>query len=215
VILCLINDADGQFEREVRDGRGSGWRSAVTLLISLIAACSLRLSAFHLGANPPLVRPSRRLGLPSPLRRHRGLREQLVQTLARGVTVGRLRPVLATVDHQQAIARHPAAGEGRKPLLHVRRQRRSGNVNAQFDCGRHLVHILAARTGGAHEPFLNRTLGDRDLVGDADRRSTVRWREVAVRQDYLSPIRYRQPVGPIRAEWTTPAGTSGGRSPDV
>lgn len=151
--------------------------------ISLVAACSLRLSALHLCSNPPLVRPSRRFCLAPPLRTHGGLREHLPQPFARGVPVGRLRSVLAALDHQHAIARHPAAGQRRKPLLDVRGQRGSGNVDAQLDCGRHFVHVLAARTGGTHEPFLDIGLVDSDLVGDADRRVTTRLRDVPTSHD--------------------------------
>jgi hypothetical protein len=64
--------------------------------------------------------------------------------------------VLAAIDHQHAIASHPAAGQRRKPLLDVRGQGGSGNVDAQFDCGRHFAHVLAARwmqlsSGGHHK----------------------------------------------------------------
>jgi len=156
---------------------------SVTSPVSLVAACSLRLSAPHLCSNPPLVRASRRLCLAPPLQTHRGLREHLPQPLARGVSVGRLRPVLAALDHQHAIAGHPAAGQRRKPLLDVRRQRGSGNVDAQFDCGRHFVHVLAAWTGGTHEPFLDLRLVNSDLVGDADRRVTARLRDVPISHD--------------------------------
>ena len=43
----------------------------------------------------------------------RSLPEQLAQLLARGVSVGRLRPVLAALDRQHAIARQPASAASR------------------------------------------------------------------------------------------------------
>jgi ankyrin repeat protein len=128
---------------------------AVALPVSPVAASSLRLSALHLRGDPPLIGSGRRPRLAPSLRTHRGLREQLAKPLARGLTVGRLRPVLPAVDHQHAIARHPAAGQRRKPLLDLRGEGGARHVDTQFNGGRHLVHVLAARTGGAHEPFLD------------------------------------------------------------
>ena len=100
--------------------------------------------------------------------------QQVAQTLARGVTLSRLRPMLAAVDQQHAIARHPAAGQQCKLVFDVRGQRGSGDIDAQFNGGRYLVYVLAARTGGTHKALLDLCLVDNDLVGDADRRATAR-----------------------------------------
>jgi hypothetical protein len=43
--------------------------------------------------------------------------------------------------------------------------------------------VLAARTGGTHEPFLDLGLVESDLLGDADRRVTARWRDVPTSHD--------------------------------
>ena len=52
--------------------------------------------------------------------------------------------------------RQPSSGQPLQPLTHIGRQRRRvAHVEAQLHRGRGLVDVLAARSGGAHEGFVD------------------------------------------------------------
>jgi len=91
-----------------------------------------------------------------------------VTAFARSLAVRRLRPMLAAVDHKNTVTCHPAASQRSQPAGHVLGKRSVVEVDAQFDSRRHLVHVLTARTRGAHEPFLDLPLVNDDVAVDAD-----------------------------------------------
>jgi hypothetical protein len=56
-------------------------------------------------------------------------------------------------DEKLAAARHPAARDLLQPPVGVGVQAEPEDIDAQLDCGRHLVDILPARAGGREEAF--------------------------------------------------------------
>jgi hypothetical protein len=72
-------------------------------------------------------------------------------------------------DNEDAILRHAAAGElGEANRDVVRQRRRAAHVEAELHGARHLVDVLPARPGGAHEALLDLALVERDGLGDPD-----------------------------------------------
>jgi hypothetical protein len=75
------------------------------------------------------------------------------EACTRRVAILRLRAMLAAVDEEDTPSRHSLAGERQQALLDVERQRRSGNVETQFDRRRDLVDVLSARLRCPDEPL--------------------------------------------------------------
>ncbi len=68
--------------------------------------------------------------------------------------------MLSSVDDQYAFGGDPAAGDCAKSLADIVLQRRSVEIETELNGGRHLVDILAARPGCAHEPLLDLAVAD-------------------------------------------------------
>ena len=76
--------------------------------------------------------------------------------------------MLAAVNHEDTLLRHAASRQREEPRLHVGRQRRGPDVEAELDRGRHLVDILATRARAPDEALVDLTIVEDDGVGDAD-----------------------------------------------
>src|SRR5262245_20413582 len=75
--------------------------------------------------------------------------------------------MFARVNQQHAVNCQPVARQFHQPGLDVVRQRGTADVEPQLDGGGHLVDILTARTGRAHELLVDLTLVDGQTGGDA------------------------------------------------
>ena len=107
-----------------------------------------------LAGQAPLLGGLRQPGRGAFLGRNGCQLDQFHQALTRGFAVAGLGAVLAAVDHQHAVGQRLAPGERLETQLHVWRQRRVVDVEAELDRGRHLVDVLATGTRGPHEPFV-------------------------------------------------------------
>lgn len=89
--------------------------------------------------------------------------------------------MLPTIDDQHPVRRHPGSGQRDQPCLDVGRQRRGADIEAQFDRGRYLVHVLAAWSRGTDETFLDVALIEEDGVADSDHHVVARAHRTAGR----------------------------------
>ncbi len=126
---------------------------------------------FHIGSpllrrqSPFLRRPAGLRG-PARPRPDGGLLNQGDETGPSGLAVLPLRPVLPAVDDEHAIGGHAAAGKDCQAGSDVWGKRRDADVETQLDGGCHLVHVLPAGPGRAHEPLIDLALVERDGAGD-------------------------------------------------
>ena len=119
------------------------------------AAPVLDLGAGLLRRQALLAGTLRRLRRRSRARSHRRLLQKSREASTRRLAVHRLRPMLATVDHEHIAGRHPLAGERSQARLDMLRQRGGPDGEAQLHRGRHLVDVLPAWSGRADEALLD------------------------------------------------------------
>ena len=95
-----------------------------------------------------------------------------IRSNSRSRASARLRVLVAVAlrdDDDDAFLGQPLAGKPHQPHGHVVGQRRRmAHVEAQLHRRRHLVDVLPARPGRAHEAFRQFGVVDRDGVGDAE-----------------------------------------------
>ena len=135
--------------------------------------------ALHIGSpllrrQSPLLRGPARLrgpALPGP---DGGLLNQGDETCPSGLAVLRLRAVLPAVEYKHAIGAHAAAGKHCQAGFDVWGKRRDADVEVQLDGGCHLVHVLPAGPGRAHEPLIDLALVERNGAGDLNQGFSTR-----------------------------------------
>ena len=135
------------------------------------AAQLLDLAPAPLRLQPPFARGGVGAGRAAFLRTASRLADQRDQAFARGLPVLRLCPVFATVDDQDALGSQPARSQHGQPALDLLGQGRRATVEAKLHRRGDLVHVLAARAGGADEPFADLALVELDAFQNPDHRS--------------------------------------------
>jgi hypothetical protein len=92
-------------------------------------------------------------------RRLRGTADQRHQAVERILAIAFLGAKASGGDDQDAILRQAPAGEARGPLAQFGRQAYGmREIEAQLNRGRHFVHVLPARAGGADKAFLDQAV---------------------------------------------------------
>ncbi len=87
---------------------------------------------------------------------------------ADAVTLADARTAHLVVDSNAVVSRHAVPGARDQPLLHLGRERRGANVEAQLDRGRDLIDVLTAGARGADEPLLDVAVVEDESVSDSD-----------------------------------------------
>src|SRR5947207_12969212 len=119
---------------------------------------------------PALARPRRGPARLARLGGDEGAADELDQALLRIAAVPLLRAVAARDDQDRALRGEPSTAQGAQPCLDATRERRTAlEIEAQLRRGGHLVDVLAAGTGGAHERERQLAVRNLDAVGDAQR----------------------------------------------
>ncbi len=109
-----------------------------------------------LGIQPAEPRREAWLGRNATHRPLGGLSQQLEQALHRVGAVALLGAKALRDNDNPPVARQATAGKSAQALLHrLGKTRRAIDVKAQLNGARHLVDVLPARPGGAHETFLD------------------------------------------------------------
>ena len=127
---------------------------------------TLHIGSPFLRGQSPLLRGSARLRGPALPWPDGGLLNQGDETCPSSLSVLSLRAVLPAVEYKHAIGGHATAGKHCQAGFDVWGKRRDTDVEAQLDGRRHLVHVLPAGPGRAHEPLVDLALVERNGAGD-------------------------------------------------
>src|SRR5690349_10716866 len=137
------------------------------IFVSWPGAAGFDVAAPCLVLKPLLLFRARHLGLVARLWPMRRALHQIKETRERLGAITLLRAVTVGADHDHPLQSQPPPRQPSEPRLNVRRKRGMPiQLEPQFHRSRHLVDVLPAGPGGAHEALLDVALVERQRRGD-------------------------------------------------